>query len=495
MKKSTALKIGLTALLFLILFTRIRPSEIFTTFESLNISYLIPALLTVVVLFLIRTYKWEVLLRSTGITRPFFELLKILIIGVFYGAVTPGKVGELGRVYHLKENRIVALSTVFVEKITDVLALVVLGSVSIALFFNNQSMMPYIIVACAIIVICGTAVLVNRKCLLLASRLFKVNEEHVDTFVTSCRNQLTNPGLLSIVILSTFSYYGIAYLLGYFLLLALNADVNAVIALPLIILMGNIPITISGLGLRESVGSYCFLQLGETAANGFAFSFLLFLTMVLIPGLFGYLLAFRGAHVEQNDSTPDDSQSKGQITGFLSPFLEERRLRKVLPHIYGEKILDYGCGYGKLASMLNGKEYFGVDINEDVLLAARLRYQNNARVFFHSPSNFKDSDWMFDTVVLSAVLEHLGDPVGQLKFCRDRLSDDGRIIITTPTEFANTILSAGSHLRLFSREAVEEHDRLYNQQDFVSFSNETGLKLVRYERFEFGLNQLVVYTK
>ncbi len=495
MKVSTALKLGLTALLFLILFTRVRPSEIFNTFESLNIPYLIPALLTVLVLFLTRTYKWGILLRSTGITKRFSELFKVLIIGVFYGAITPGKVGELGRAYHLKENRTTVLSTVLVEKITDVLALVVLGAVTIALFFNNQSTMPYLIAVCVIVVLCCTATLVSRRCLLLVARFFKIGAEHVDTFVTNCRNQLTNPKILPVVILSTFGYYGIAYLLGYFLLLALNADVSAVIALPLIVLMGNIPVTISGLGLRESVGSYCFLQLGETAANGFAFSLLLFLTMVLIPGLFGYLFALRGTYTEQNNSTPDDCKSKGQITGLLSPFLEERRLQKVLPHIHGERVLDYGCGYGKLASILNGKEYLGVDINEDVLLTARLRYQNNARVSFHSPSSLNDSDRIFDTIILSAVLEHLDDPIGQLKFFRERLSTDGRIIITTPTEFANTILSAGSHLRLFSKEAVEEHDRLYNKQDFVRFSNETGLKLVHYERFEFGLNQVVVYTK
>lgn len=42
-------------------------------------------------------------------------------------------------------------------------------------------------------------------------------------------------------------------------------------------------------------------------------------------------------------------QDRGQITGLISPILEKMRLNKIQAHIYGDSILDYGCGYGKLA--------------------------------------------------------------------------------------------------------------------------------------------------
>ena len=67
------------------------------------------------------------------------------------------------------------------------------------------------------------------------------------------------------------------------------------------------------------------------------------------------------------------------------------------------------------------------------------------------------------------------------------------MIITTPTPKANKILMIGSKFKLFSREALEEHQDLLNKSDFLRISKKIGLKLEHYETFEFGLNQLVVY--
>jgi uncharacterized membrane protein YbhN (UPF0104 family) len=99
--------------------------------------------------------------------------------------------------------------------------------------------------------------------------------------------------LMGGVLLITASYYAINYIIGYFILLALNVDVIAVITIPIIILIGNVPITISGLGLRESVGAVCFTLLGGEGTYGFSFSLILFGIITLIPGLAGYILAMK----------------------------------------------------------------------------------------------------------------------------------------------------------------------------------------------------------
>jgi hypothetical protein len=69
---------------------------------------------------------------------------------------------------------------------------------------------------------------------------------------------------------------------------------EGIFMLPIVVLMGNIPITISGLGLRESIGSLCFVLLGESAANGFVFSLLLFIFITVIPAIFGYVIIMIG---------------------------------------------------------------------------------------------------------------------------------------------------------------------------------------------------------
>lgn len=184
---------------------------------------------------------------------------------------------------------------------------------------------------------------------------------------------------------------------------------------------------------------------------------------------------------------------KGQITGVMSPLLEKWRMDKILQHVTGENILDYGCGYGKFASIIDSKRYVGVEINKNVLEIARETYCDNSAVFFCTPEEFKHMELKYDNIILSAVIEHLEKPTEILVQLKQRLSDSGSIIITTPTHKANKILEFGAHLHLFSKEAIDEHDQLFDKKDFIQISKITGLVLEKYECFELGLNQLVVY--
>ena len=46
-------------------------------------------------------------------------------------------------------------------------------------------------------------------------------------------------------------------------------------------------------------------------------------------------------------------------------------MRKIRKYATGDKILDFGCGYGKLATMLPEKEYVGIDIDKKVIESAK----------------------------------------------------------------------------------------------------------------------------
>jgi 2-polyprenyl-3-methyl-5-hydroxy-6-metoxy-1,4-benzoquinol methylase len=188
-------------------------------------------------------------------------------------------------------------------------------------------------------------------------------------------------------------------------------------------------------------------------------------------------------------------KEKGQITGLFSPLLEEWRLSKVVRYLSGDRILDYGCGHGALASRVGGREYVGVDRNEDVLVAARSRFHDSPNIRFSSPGQFFASDQgRFDTIVLAAVLEHLEDPEEELAALKRLLAEHGKIVITTPTRRADMLLGLGSRFHLFSAEAHEEHVQFFDKSAFSRLAEKTGLKLQVFSTFQCGLNQLVVYT-
>jgi hypothetical protein len=289
MRKASLMKMGLTIILFIVLFIKIDISEVLVILSSLHIGYYVLALIFIPLLYVIRTFRWEILLRAMKIKRPFSNLLLVLIIGVFYGLITPGKVGELGRAYHLKEKKTKTVPTILIEKITDIITLFVLSILTISLFFNNYSGFEYVIFAGALAIILVTWSLTSKNLISLFIKPFKLANEQVDEFVDSFLHIFKNRQIMYKTFFLAICYYVINYISAYFLLLALDIDPSTVIALPLVVLMGNIPVTISGLGLRESMGAICFILLGESGANGVSFSMMLFVTTTLLPGFFGYL--------------------------------------------------------------------------------------------------------------------------------------------------------------------------------------------------------------
>jgi len=100
----------------------------------------------------------------------------------------------------------------------------------------------------------------------------------------------------------------------------------------------------------------------------------------------------------------------------------------------------------------------------------------------------------FDHVVLTAVVEHLGDPAAVLGQARTLLGPGGTVVVTTPHPRARRMHALGARLRLFSRDADEEHERFFDREGLIRLAEQAGLRLVAYRSFQLGLNQLAVMS-
>lgn len=177
--------------------------------------------------------------------------------------------------------------------------------------------------------------------------------------------------------------------------------------------------------------------------------------------------------------------------GLLSPFLRTRRIAAARPFLKG-RILDVGCGTGKLASLVRADSYVGFDIDEFSLNAARTAHPGH-----HFVSALPPAGQVFDSVVALAFIEHVADPATVLKELAARLGDtpESQIICTTPHPSMETIHAAGARLGLFSREANEEHETLLDRKRLEEITRTAGLRLVVYRRFLLGVNQLALFRR
>jgi len=128
LKRSSLLLISGVILLLIFAFTT-DIEEMWYSFHSANYLILIPGIIAYFVGVWFRTLRWQVLLRGIKVINV-RTLFPIVVIGYMANNILPFRLGELVRGYYLKNKEEVstatALSTIFIERIMDGLALIVI---------------------------------------------------------------------------------------------------------------------------------------------------------------------------------------------------------------------------------------------------------------------------------------------------------------------------------------------------------------------------------
>lgn len=102
----------------------------------------------------------------------------------------------------------------------------------------------------------------------------------------------------------------------------------------------------------------------------------------------------------------------------------------------GRRILDCGCGEGKISSVLahefSGSCVIGTDISYDKLVEATLKKGIFLASDFDRENNLPFKDASFGLIFCNHVIEHLFDPDHLLDEACRVLTDDGVLVLTTP---------------------------------------------------------------
>lgn len=178
---------------------------------------------------------------------------------------------------------------------------------------------------------------------------------------------------------------------------------------------------------------------------------------------------------------------------LLSGQARNKRLGKVISLAYGD-VLDIGCGHTRLPDKLSGvTSYSGIDVSDKAVEQCQRRYPEYE---FHCLNLDQDSlptfGRHFDTVIMTAIIEHLHQPSRVLCSIRPLLKDDGRLLITTPSPLGDVAHQIGSRIKLFYPESVVGHVKIFSRMELCALLVDCGFEVELYERFLLGLNQLVV---
>lgn len=160
-----------------------------------------------------------------------------------------------------------------------------------------------------------------------------------------------------------------------------------------------------------------------------------------------------------------------------------KRLHELMRYKKNGTLLDVGCGLGTFLEIARA-EGFGVSGTEVSEYICKVTQEKmNIKTFHGDLANFPVPAEPFDVITMWHTLEHMPDPVANLKMAHALLKDDGLLVIAVPN-FNNAIMKTlyplvrRKPLRLFSLKNKELHLSHFSKETLAAILKKTGFEII-----------------
>jgi len=280
---------GLASLVLLALLARKVPlGEIRAALTRLQPGTLLVCLGLTLLAYVGRSLRWTMLLRRCGVSLSMGQGYRLTLVGTFYGLVTPGRFGEFARILHVSAPRSATLASAIWDRVADVILLELLCIPGFVLVpaWRGPLLLAYL--GLVLVTLAGVAVLASPAIHRTAGRLLPALAARILPWAEHSQALIRSGASAASFGWGAFFYLATAPAAWLLLRdLAPHASPMLLLGLPLLPLLGNLPLALGGLGLREQVSAAVFRAFGAGEATGVGFSLLWFAVVTLIPALIG----------------------------------------------------------------------------------------------------------------------------------------------------------------------------------------------------------------
>ena len=291
------LKAGLSLALLAFLLTRVDLRATVGAFRGAETRYLLAALALYLAGVPLRAYRWQGLLSAIRVSVPLRRLTSLYFVGTFFNNLLPtGVGGDVIRAYELSQDgagAAAAASTVLADRATGLLVLLAMALVSTV--FGYRLISPNLVLVIAVVSLgsfAGVAVVlwddlwrrVGRRLPWLRRLLDRKGVMDFYRFLQTCRGK---PIVRALLISLIFNVVLIA--INDLIALSMGVKISLwyyLLFVPLISFSLVLPVSVSGLGVREGAYVLLFGQAGVAAPLALAMS-LAFYALNIVTGLVG----------------------------------------------------------------------------------------------------------------------------------------------------------------------------------------------------------------
>jgi uncharacterized membrane protein YbhN (UPF0104 family) len=284
-----SLKLIVSSVLLYIVFSRTGVRQVFSLLKDIHFSAFFSAVLLYIIAQLFSTVRWKLFLPETlGIKK----LFSLYLIGSFFNTVLPGLIGgdavKAFYLYRATGKSSLAVASIFMDRYIGLVMLIIICSFAFPFgysYFHNSPIswaFPFTVLVFVIISFLIFGFRFGKR--------VKILSEFYDYF-HSYRNQKG-------IILKALLMSGFVHLSGFFAvyILALGLGIYipflaCLIFVPLIVMFAAVPISISGIGIREGAFVLFFGLIGirQDFATALSLSWFLANSTGSLLGLFEYI--------------------------------------------------------------------------------------------------------------------------------------------------------------------------------------------------------------
>ena len=289
-RKTVILGLVSILIIFILFKTLVNVGDFSRVIRGISWFYFFLAFGTMVPTFILSVVRWHSVLRSAGFNVSFWKIFKIIGSSMSL-SIIPGRLGDLARSYPLRNKIPISQSigTIVLEKIIDVCVLLVFSGIGLFLLGYSTLAGLMIFLAIGAVPLLEVLNMVIKKLPLENGLINKLQD------ALSILNKVKQRKVvLSMAILASGANWTLSMLQAYWLFKAVGAIVpfSAIYAFhPLSIFAGLLPITIAGVGTRDSAIIY-FFQNFATPEQSLAVGILYGLQSYWITALLGIPLLY-----------------------------------------------------------------------------------------------------------------------------------------------------------------------------------------------------------
>ncbi|NET72040.1 MAG: flippase-like domain-containing protein [Sphaerospermopsis sp. SIO1G2] len=299
---TTAISIGF----LVVLFRMVDFQKIYQQLQNLSGTFIIFALIYYAFCQLLSCVRWQLILKAYGHQTSIKVLLSSYFAGMFLNTFLPSSVGgDMYRVYvatRTNQNMEASFASVFIERITGIFALLGIAFFSLPAavqWMKNWNIIWLLLGCTALLSVAVLLTISPRVLMLIKPWLIQLKADNfVDKFTRIqiiLRNFVHYRKYLAISLFLSFLLQLMIIYYYYLVSQQLNIPIlywQLLVFVPIVVVVTLLPISLGGLGIKEGVLAYLFIQINLSVEQAVLLSLTVMTLGIILSLPGGVILLF-----------------------------------------------------------------------------------------------------------------------------------------------------------------------------------------------------------